>query len=414
MSGCRDWCRGPTPPKIDLLEASLASAWDLRNVAGVVPDLVGDVDGTPLGGSTFVNNFWGEGRQFSGGAISFGDQITFKTDTFTFSTWVLPSSTVTSTVGLLSSAAPHWHVSLATNGRVLFSTANASGTQSALYTSNNTIIAGLLYHLVATVSTEGSNVRKRIYLNGELAAEVELTDGWYATYSTNYYLGGYDSSIVFDGFLSKPKFYTVEKDGIWVLADYKSGSNGQFRFGKFDSSPLISSGQIPYAPVRVTTGTYHTEPPNELICDSSGKFVIPLGYASPYRLQNAYGVWEFEYLKATSAFNSFIAVISVDENHNSSGNYWFTILTTGAIRLITTGAGVLFESQPGVITDSYSKIKLVRRYNGEFSVYVNDVMLPAVTGSNPVVNNTYFVARYFVFFGLVGDRIRNLSKRHLP
>ena len=57
------------------------------------------------------------------------------------------------------------------------------------------------------------------------------------------------------------------------------------------------------------------------------------------------------------------------------------------------------------VVGSWEKFKIARTSGGEFSVYLNDTLVVAVSGTNPATDTTFTDAAYLVFDLDAGDKI---------
>jgi hypothetical protein len=124
----------------------------------------------------------------------------------------------------------------------------------------------------------------------------------------------------------------------------------------------------------------------------------------------AYGTYEWWAWKTDAAINTYIPVAASTASYNDAsqtGYLWsgggveqmrFYEITTGTITSICqTATG--YETP-----DVWNKYKVTRSPVGEFTLYLNDVAWVAVSGSNPVTDNTNTQAEYFVWQARAGEK----------
>jgi len=82
------------------------------------------------------------------------------------------------------------------------------------------------------------------------------------------------------------------------------------------------------------------------------------------------------------------------------------LVTNGAIATtLSTGAAAALP------LGSWRKYKLARDYDGTNSYYINDELVTAISGANPVVSTTHFGANYIMFSLQEGDKIALIKQQ---
>ena len=110
-----------------------------------------------------------------------------------------------------------------------------------------------------------------------------------------------------------------------------------------------------------------------------------------------YGEWEY-YGYANN--NSAASVFFGDSKDDTGNGYKVQIEGSGqytSIGKVTAGSytHLMYTSIGGTPRDIWYKITIKRDSNGKFSIYRNDVLVTAVSGTNPVTDNTFTTGKYF-------------------
>ena len=131
--------------------------------------------------------------------------------------------------------------------------------------------------------------------------------------------------------------------------------------------------------------------------------------------EGAYGTFAFCFKKA-GATASQIAFISDSNNMGAVNGYVLQLNTDESVSLerFTGGASAftVFSTAAGAIpADTWFEVRIARRYDGRFSVYVNNRLLVAAAGSNPGTDTTYTAGSYVLLHMRAGDEFSLLSQR---
>jgi hypothetical protein len=135
--------------------------------------------------------------------------------------------------------------------------------------------------------------------------------------------------------------------------------------------------------------------------------------------------YELDFYKAADGnaiYNAFISS-TINAAYQAFDGYRWYVATNERIDLQRMSIGsnsVIFGTQTIFIANNtWYRIKITRTLNGEFSLYIrggdfgNDdwTLMTALSGSNPVTDNTHKGSIYNVFDLDVGDRIANVIMR---
>jgi hypothetical protein len=137
-------------------------------------------------------------------------------------------------------------------------------------------------------------------------------------------------------------------------------------------------------------------------CTGQGQLWIPtqslgLKGADP---EAAYGTFEF-WMKKAAGTAPAIAFISSTNNMATFNGYRLLFNADESVEFNRFTGGVdtnqIFLTLGGVVPeDEWFKVRVARRYDGRFSVYVNGILLPAFIGANPGTDNTHQSGSYIL------------------
>jgi hypothetical protein len=130
----------------------------------------------------------------------------------------------------------------------------------------------------------------------------------------------------------------------------------------------------------------------------------------------AYGEWEWWAERATGDdfYSIIIASQAAEYNDAAQDGYYVAVNTSGRMDFSRVDNGaitLLMRSADGLVSSgNFKKYKVTRDENDEFSIYYDDTLVTAATGSNPVTDATYTASNYWVFEndtmgGSVGPKI---------
>jgi len=138
-------------------------------------------------------------------------------------------------------------------------------------------------------------------------------------------------------------------------------------------------------------------PVKKLTASSSGIVYAKNSDFNQSPTEFAYGTWEF-WMKQTSAADCVVSI--VDALTTSTGYYITFGVTTRNIQLreYSTGSpGTILYTSPNASFSAteWFKFKMTRSNIGVFTLYVNDIILPAgIAGTNPSTDNTHTTANF--------------------
>ena len=135
----------------------------------------------------------------------------------------------------------------------------------------------------------------------------------------------------------------------------------------------------------------------------------------------AYGTWEFDWFHGTTGYTTYVSFM------NAANGYVTSAGTFGYLMGITTNDAVVFYRQTPSLTGgfytatSYVKVRtwysmrITRDTTGNFTVWIKGdtfvdwTLVSPISGTNPIVDNTYTTSKYFVLDVDYGDAIANIK-----
>lgn len=169
---------------------------------------------------------------------------------------------------------------------------------------------------------------------------------------------------------------------------------------------------IPYWSIE--DSTIETYPAKILSCGTPDWCYLPCShFVGVTPAQAAYGTWEWWQYKtagATWPIISFISSDAVQPADSAQNGYIIQIQSTEEILLRKNTGGApyttLFSTAAATMpNDTWVKFTITRSAANLFSVYMNDVLLTAATGSNPVTDSTHTTSNYMVLDLDAGDKV---------
>jgi len=154
-------------------------------------------------------------------------------------------------------------------------------------------------------------------------------------------------------------------------------------------------------------------------CVADGRLWIPsqslgLKAADP---EAAYGTWEFWFYKALASTPSIYLVSSTSDPATTSG-YKIEIFNNERLLLRRVTAGVDLNVMRTIEnffpTETWTKIAVARRYDGRFTIYINNRIIAAADidlGSDPVTDNAHALSSFLIANLDAGDRMGPITHR---
>jgi len=294
-----------------------------------------------------------------------------------------------------------------------------SGTQSMKVTTGGSLNFGFYqgaltvgkeYHIQGYTKSDGVT-KPRIYSGSVLWTGVTASGYWQKF------------DLVFTASNVNIQFYTSTSTGtIWfdniiiseTLLELNRGVKTDFGVNTSDAN--VTAGFLENTPFEVSTGawqivsdTIDSQEIKAIECKGAGILSLDLG---SQQTENAYGEWEFWVYKGADANTMNLSIVSdVIGALDGAGRDGYTLFLSSA-----EAVGIL-ESTNGVVTypsfsansyftiNTWYKVKITRSALGEFSYYLDDVLVTAGTGTNPFTDTTTTTSRYIQLDLDVGDKI---------
>ncbi len=379
------------PQRCDPTDTTLTGGWGGSVEAGVVVDAgTGGNDGTPTDVSASqtlygsVLNYNGDTSRMDLGAVD-----VIGTGDVTFSCWMYPLSWGGANYGRIFD-----------NGKFLV-LVHFSSTSVAVYSNGSTransatgsLVPNRLHHFAVTRTSGGV---ANIYINGELSGDANQGTGTPTAGTVNSYIGNDDPlTHGFDGWISKVQVHSEIKSTDWIQDQYKDGASAMFfkaDYGVVESAANQTDGFLGdgTSPIIVRSGTFVMG--NDTIdgvsvkvieCVADGNLRILAGNVAPTPKDLPYGTtewWAFHDSSSTLTFKLF---------NSSLDKHEIVMLSNGELRLQRkVGGGATtspIKTATGFITaDTWYKLRVTRTDGDVVSIYVNDVLAPVTTGTNPM------------------------------
>lgn len=243
--------------------------------------------------------------------------------------------------------------------------------------------------------------------------------------------GIYRDALIFNRALTAPEHAALYSELQSMERKFDSrpfanfnGNDWHMRDGIKQSSSAVTAGNIENSGFKIFSGGYkisyetvngRTHPVLE--CTADGACYIPTSYFSQSDSESAYGEWTF-WANKTADSSIKLRFVSDDPDKTASWNGYLLNMGTaeniGITKYTAGGTTVLMTSDDDYIsTGTWNKIKVTRSGTGEFSVYVEGVLVSTAGGSgtNPVTDNTHTTADYLVFDNDAGDKVALLAKK---
>lgn len=394
------------PDSVDNSDSDLVAGYNMRIAGGKVQDVTGTNSGTISGAVTQIKGIFGEGCSFDGttGSINAGTSPVHAGQAMTLKCIFRES---------LAGAGDDRFIQhnqgndgafgfFVNNGTVTFRV--DGGTEKDI---NVTLIRGKWHHLVGVIDGTGG---AELFVNGN---SVGTATGMGTTgAAATLYIGSRNGSAeFFHGDIDSVELYNVAKDNSWVTNDYnKFAETLMYRDSLQDTNVSRANNTANFlenTEFKISTGTWQvkydsTEDDKYIDCVAAG-----INYMS---CDQAYGTWEFDLYKPDAGVSRILFIADVIGSEGAAGQDSYQILVqadeTLYLRKTINGTdSTIANSAVGVFTiNSWQKIKITRRYDGQFNIYLD--------GVNHIVNqteNTTADCKYFILDLSTGARIKNFK-----
>jgi len=274
---------------------------------------------------------------------------------------------------------------------------------------------GVWTHVAATYD----GVNATLYINGQQSAQTPYSTAWVET-NRRIVIGGEISAAgECPGHIADCKYYQRALSAAEILQEYKRGAPAGFTVGAAKQQSLAATGNIlsNFWTNRTSTGVTGVEVSGAKIITyaqaSAASILRLVSYTTSNRLSSTYGTsWPGQITRGQACFGTWqwyinktsdtstvrlVPMLNSSSEWDSGGGvngYLLEIDANEAIGVyrVTTAAkaSTIMVSANGYITRNvWHKIKLTRAVKGTFTLYVDDVLVPASAGANPGSDTTY-------------------------
>lgn len=393
---------------IDTSDPSLVGAWEMNPVENEIIDLsTGNHNGTIHGPPSEITPL--------GPALRFSEDDGHYVEVGSANDYPLTDLTVSFWMKAFGQTAAGWIVNY------YFGLADAWG----LYfdTSNNLLIYDDIDNAGATLySTEiplnkwirvdavMDSLENKLYIDGELVGSGTSSSDYWSSLSGLLYLGAKDSSgVLFNGLIMKPQIHNEAKSQAWITNEYNKGKTAlsSFDFGAYQSVANTTSGYLENTPWIVDSGSFKISMDTVdgsltkvIECVTSGIVYLPVSALQNGPSDAAFGEWEF-WLNKADASSSVIQLFS--DSIGAAGatiNYNVIYNTDETVEVREDTATSLIDTDPTTFAHStWHKFRVVRRFDGEFELFVND------TSYGTATDITTTTGMYIVWDADAGDKV---------
>jgi hypothetical protein len=144
-------------------------------------------------------------------------------------------------------------------------------------------------------------------------------------------------------------------------------------------------------------------------CSVAGSLYIDRGRLQQEAGSAAFGEWEWYYYR-TAGSVSRVAFISSDNTLTSFNGYEVYTQGTGILYFLRYDVGAVGSYMAVTTTNQaplnvWTKFNVKRSVAGIFTFYINDIIPPLGTGTDPVTDTQYLSSNYLTISAQVGDKI---------
>jgi len=406
------------------VETQVRAQFDCRLEGGLLYDLDSGVGNAPSSAPKIMQaktslgnalNFYDDSANVNTSHIPFS-MPSVRSSTFSCEFWYNPSFAtgvqryiLTGSGNILAFGTNNWVVEYYNNQIRVFGSAG-----NIITPASDKIYPGDWRHIAVTASGGIAN----IYIDGHLSvsgALVLANSNASGEYIGNAQVGGGISSA--GGQLAGIRVYSTLRTAAEVQESYDQGARvieANTADGlKTNTSTAGQTGGFigGNSPFERVSGTWSVNPDLDateniskaLTCNSSGIVVLPRA-----KIKSAYGTLSF-WVKKQDGSNTVIWWGDEKQPSAAFNGYRLILATTEAISLAKVTAGVattIMQTGPSVIIpNTWAQYQLLRRYDGQWSLYRNKTLLTVLVGTNPAIENTYKTLEHLVFDFDTGDQL---------
>jgi len=180
-------------------------------------------------------------------------------------------------------------------------------------------------------------------------------------------------------------------------------SDADVTAGLLENTPFtVGAGQI-----QINSDTINGQDVKVITPTLQGFVSMPTSTMGQTPTEAAYGEWE-GWFKTAVGWSHFVIVgSSAARMDDASQSGYFLEMGSTNVRLyeVTGGSPTLIFRSSAIDPDTWFKLNVTRTSAGVFSIYFNDVLMTAVSGTNPVTNTDHITSNYIVIEQDAGDMV---------
>jgi hypothetical protein len=401
------------------LDEDLFGAWNMKPVNGVLVDqTVQGNDGAPGQASAVEDTILGLMRRYlpnSGSAAStLGAANAFALNDVTIAFWMrvdLAATAIAWIVNYFFNVADGWGVRI-NNGTAIQLYDDIDNANAILYTT--AVPRGKIVHVVAVLDS----LENLLYVDNVLAGSgTPALDDWSSFTGTLYHGERGNASGAVEGIVGPLHVFDEAKDQAWVTQEYLKGARAiQFKtdWGVRESVGNETTNMrvgVNSSPFEINSGTYQMSldvidgvPVKVIECIGAGEIVCPTSLFEATPTEAAFGTWDF-WLSHANASTTICNIISAVNTGAPAPGYHIRVTNAEVLELRENGVGVIITAGTAFGVDTFERIRLTRRYDGRFDLYLNGVNQGNATDLTGMLSN-------FMVFDLdAGDKLAYSDQR---
>lgn len=409
---------------VDPYESGLAAGWNMFPVDGEIIDVSHNGNDGTISGPVHELTPLGDAMRFDGVDVISVPSGIDPVD-FTVSFWFKHSSDSDSVDWIWNkflSISDAWGLRVTTTPSIeIYDDIDNAG--ASRYITNTKYDVWM--HIAAVLATSGENL---LYINGELVGSGESSSGNLSSFSAQISIGARTTSAgsSCNGNFSLMKLFDEVKDQTWVTKEYQRGlaEGWHTDWGVNESVAAVTGGNLENSPFAVESGSFKIsmdtvdgEDVKVIECVSAGVVYIPTAFFQQTHTEAAYGEWEFWFNKNNNSvlYVLFIASVIGGETASGQNGYNFTVDTAERVYLrestAGSGAGLFNTDADYVVASTWYRVRITRTPAGVFTIFLNDVLVVATVGTNPITDITTIESNYIALDLDAGDKVA-FSDRH--
>jgi len=289
--------------------------------------------------------------------------------------------------------------------------------------------AGRLVHVVGVMD----NLENLLYLDNVLVGSGTFASDNWASFAGQLYHGARTTGAdPVQGIVSPALVHNAAKDQAWVTKDYMKGASAvQFKTDwgvKQSVGNEVANARVGHnsSPFEIVSGTWQMTMDTidgvdvkVMECIAAGVVGMPTSLFEATPTEAAFGTWEW-WLTKVDGSSPYVMFAGSDLAAIAGGTQsGYDIIINSAERVFfqecAAGAPVSswWTDIDYVTPGSWNKFRVTRRYDGQFTVYMDDVLINATGGveSNPFTDLTTTTANYVVLEFDAGDKFGYADRR---